>query len=182
MPDEIEHMFLSKDNQLIRVRALRPEDAELLVDLFENMGANSRYLRFNLALTDPDPSLVLEEARRMARVKPGRDGAWLAFADLLDRPNAPIGGARYVRLDETTAEAALAVRDDMQNKGIGTGLLTYLTSQAKEAGITRLVATVQRTNRSLLHILHKSPLKVTFEPEGSSTTIVVHLVEPAAVG
>ena len=160
---------------------MQAEDASLLVDLFEHMGSDSRYLRFNLSLTDPDPQLVWEEAVRMAQVDPDRDGAWLAFADLPDRENAPIAGVRYVRISEETAEAALVVRDDMQNKGIGTQLLAFLAERAWEAGIRRLTATIQRANRSLLHILRNSPLEVTFTSEGSYTSIVAELVEPAAV-
>jgi GNAT superfamily N-acetyltransferase len=176
-----EHTFLSKEDHLVRVRPMLPEDAHHLVDLFEHMGADSRYLRFNLSLIDLDSEAVWEGARRLADVDPERDGAWLAFIDLPDQPDAPVAAARYVRLDEETAEAALAVRDDLQNKGIGSKLLSYLADQAREAGIRRLVAIVQRANRSLLHILQNSSFRVTFEPEGSSTTIVAELIEPATV-
>jgi acetyltransferase len=181
MNNSEEHTFWSKDDRLIKVRSMQPEDAGHLVDLFEHMGPDSRYLRFNLPLTNLDPGLIWEEAKRMARVDPEKDGAWLAFTDLPSQPNAPIAGARYIRTDLETAEAALAVRDDMQNKGIGSGLLAYLVDRARENGISCLVATVQRANRSLLHILTNSPLKVTFDSEGSYTTIKAELVEPDTV-
>lgn len=181
MNGDPEHMFFSNEDHLIVVRPLQQTDVHHLVDLFEHMGPDSRYLRFNLSLVDPDPELIWEEARRMAIVDPDKDGAWLAFTDLPDQKNAPIGGVRYVRQDQETAEAALVVRDDMQNKGVGSGLLSFLANRAREAGIRRLVATIQRANRALLHILSNSPLQVTFESEGSYTTIVAELVEPAAI-
>jgi GNAT superfamily N-acetyltransferase len=179
MKDTVEHTFYSEDDHLIKIRALHPEDAHHLVDLFEHMGPDSRYLRFNLPLVDPDPALVWEEAKRLAKVDPGRDGAWLAFTDLPDQKNAPVAVVRFARLNQETAEGALVVRDDMQNQGIGTALLAFLTERAKEAGIVRLVATIQRANRGLLHILRNSPMKVTFDSEGSYTSIVAELVEPA---
>ncbi|MGB3716833.1 MAG: GNAT family N-acetyltransferase [Candidatus Promineifilaceae bacterium] len=181
MNTTIEHSFYSKANHLVKVRPMQPEDAHHLVDLFEHMGPDSRYLRFNLTLTNPDSEAVWERAKRMARVDPERDGAWLAFTDLPDQSDAPVAGARYIRIDQETAEAALAVRDDMQNQGIGSELLAYLAERAREAGIRKMVAIVQGANRSLLHILQNSSLKVTFESEGSYTTIVAELVEPAAV-
>jgi GNAT superfamily N-acetyltransferase len=181
MKTDIEHTFVTKENHLVSVRAMQPEDAHHLVDLFEHMGPDSRYLRFNLALTSPDSEMVWEEAKRMARVDLERDGAWLAFTDLPNQSDAPVASARYVRLDQETAEAALAVRDDMQNMGIGSELLVYLVERAREAGIRRMVATVQRANRSLLHILQNSPLTVNFESEGSYTTIIAELFDPATV-
>ena len=57
-----------EDHLLLYVRALMPDDAPLLVELFEHLGADSRYLRFNVALTNPDPDLVRAEAARMAAV------------------------------------------------------------------------------------------------------------------
>ena len=59
------YSFMTKDGQEVLVRPLEPADAHHLVDLFNHMGPASRYLRFNLALTDPDPDLVWLEAKRL---------------------------------------------------------------------------------------------------------------------
>ncbi len=177
MDQEYVHSFHAKDGQLLQLRPLLPEDAPHLVDLFDHMGPESRFLRFNLALTNPDRALVWSEARRLARIDPEKDGAWLVFADLADQPGTPVGGARYMRLSEDTAEASLAVRDDMQNKGIGTELLKFLVEQARVAGLQKLVATVQRSNRRLFHLLLKSDLHLECESEGGYTTVTAFLTE-----
>ncbi len=169
------HTFHTKDGLLIGISPLKPEDAHHLVNLFEHMGAESRYLRFNLSLSNPDPDLVWREARRLANVDPERDGAWIAFCDLPDQPGAPIGGMRYMRVDKDTAEASRVVRDDMQNKGIGTELLNYLIVQARKAGINRLTAIVQRGNRPLWYLLQKSTLDIDRDSQGSTTTLTAHL-------
>jgi acetyltransferase len=181
MSGEVVHSFYSKDKQRLDIRPLRPEDAPYLVNLFEHMGAESRFLRFNVALTNPDPELVWTEARRLARIDPDKDGAWLVFTDLPDQPDAPVAAARYVRIDPETAEASLAVRDDMQRKGIGTELLRFLAEQARRAGIRRLTATIQRVNRPLFYILQKADLAMEVKSEGSYTTIVVELTAPEKV-
>ncbi len=179
---DFSHSFRTKDGHQIWVRPLEPVDAHYLVDLFDHLGSESRYLRFNLALNNPDPELVWSEARRLAQIDPKRDGAWLAFCDLPTQPGAAVGGARYVRLDETTAEASLAVRDDMQNKGIGIELLRLLVEQARLAGIKKLVASAQRGNRALWHLLERSGLNITYESEGSSTEISAYLSETESLG
>ena len=127
------YSFVTKNRQQITVRPLEPDDAHYLVDLFNHMGPESRYLRFNLALKDPDPQLVWHEARRLTQIDPERDGAWLAFCDLPTQTGVAVGGARYMRLDKETAEASLVVRDDMQNIGIGGELLRFLIEQARFA-------------------------------------------------
>jgi len=174
--DEI-YSFMTKEGLEVLVRPLEPADAHHLVDLFNHMGPESRYLRFNLALRDPDPDLVWLEAKRLAQIDPERDGAWLAFCDLPTQTGAAVGGARYMRLDEDTAEASLAVRDDMQNKGIGGELLLFLIEQARLAGVRKLVATVQRSNRALWQLIKRPGLKITYESEGSSTDITAYLSE-----
>lgn len=181
MDKEVDHTFRTKDGLVLRFRPLTADDARHLVDLFEHMGPESRFLRFNLALPNPDPALIWSEARRLSQVDPERDGAWLVFADLPDQDDAPVAGVRYMRLDEETAEASLAVRDDMQRKGIGGEMLRFLVEQAREAGIRRLVATVQRSNRPLWHLLQSSRLEIEMASEGSLTHIAVELTQPEAL-
>jgi GNAT superfamily N-acetyltransferase len=175
MQDQYVHSFQSKAGMHIKLRPLKPEDAHHLVDLFNHMGPTSRYLRFNLALTNPDPDLVWTEARRLARIDPDRDGAWLAFCELPDQPDAPVAGVRYMRLNGNAAEASLAVRDDMQNQGIGTALLRFLVEEARAAGIEQLVATVQRGNRALWQLLAHADIQIKYESEGGYTTMTADL-------
>jgi RimJ/RimL family protein N-acetyltransferase len=169
------HQFTTRDGQRVWLRPVEKDDARHLVDLFQHMGPESRYLRFNLALDNPDPELVWAEAERLSQIDPETDGAWLAFTDLPDQPDAAVGGARYMGIGHAAAEASLAVRDDMQNKGIGTELLLFLVESARAAGILKLVAIVQRGNRPLWHLLQRSPWLVEYESEGSYSTITVHL-------
>jgi RimJ/RimL family protein N-acetyltransferase len=178
MKNRYVHTFLTKKGQLLKLRPLQAGDAHHLVDLFNHMGPTSRYLRFNLALTNPDPDLVWSEARRLAQIDPEKDGAWLAFCEMGDQPDAPVAGMRYMRVDPQVAEASLAVRDDMQNQGIGAELLKFLVERAWAAGIRELVASAQRGNRPLWRLLDKVPLRMEYESDGGYTTMRAYLVEP----
>jgi acetyltransferase len=173
------HVFVyswrSPQGRLFRVRPLTSADAGCLVDLFEHMGPESRFLRFNLALPDPDPELVWSEAERMAQVDPQRDGAWLVFTDMPGQPGVPVAGARFIRIDDETAEASMAVRDDFQGMGIGTEMLAFLVRQARAAGIRRLVASAQRSNRALWRLVHKSGLPIVMDSQGSLTSLTLDL-------
>ncbi|MCI0393345.1 MAG: GNAT family N-acetyltransferase [Chloroflexi bacterium] len=169
------HTFRAKNGLLIRLRPLTPADVPHLVNLFEHLGPDSRLMRFNLSLENPDPELVQAEARRLAQVDPENDGAWLAFADLPGQPNTPVAGVRYVGVEPGVAEAALAVRDDLQSQGIGTELLRFLVEQARAAGVRKLTGLIRRSNQALWRILQKTSLPVTRHSEGPYTTIEVAL-------
>lgn len=140
------------------VRPLCLEDAPYLTDLFAHLGPESRYLRFNQALSNPDPALVQAEARRLARVDPEEGAAWLAFADLPGEPHAPLAGARFIRTGPGVAEASIAVRDDAQRQGIGAVMLDLLVREARRAGIHTLTAVIQYSNNGIWRLLKQSGL------------------------
>lgn len=167
--------FQTKDGMDVNVRPMQPEDTGHLVDIFENMGLESRYTRFNLAMPIPNPEAVKREAAEMADFERPENDGWLAFADLPGKPDTPVAGIRYVYTGPGEAELALSVRDDMQNKGIGTALVAFLFEQAKQAGITRLIGVAQRNNRPLTEILKKSPYPIERIPDGSYVHLIVSL-------
>ncbi len=54
-----------------------------------------------------------------------------------------------------TAEVALVVRDDHQDKGVGTELLSYLTQLAQRQGLLGFTAEVLFENAPMLHLFEK---------------------------
>jgi len=172
---EMDRFFKTKDGQEIGVRHLRFDDAVYLVDIFENMSSDSRYRRFHQPADNMHPGRIWREAETIAHLGASRQEGLLAFADLPNRPNAPVAAARYVCLGDGCAEAAVSVRDDMQGKGIGTQLLVMLTEEAHEHGIQKLVADVMNNNRAILAILWKLPFVVTRQPDGLYSTLIIDL-------
>ncbi len=63
--------------------------------------------------------------------------------------------------DSLTAEVAFAVRDDYQNNGIGTELLTYLTTYARREGFHGFTAEVLVENKPMLHVFEKMGEDIT---------------------
>jgi GNAT superfamily N-acetyltransferase len=139
------------------------------------MSQESRYSRFNLPLEDPDPGKIIQEAAEMVDLQRPESDGWLAFADLPDNPETPVGGVRYLHTGDGEAEISITVRDDMQNRGIGTALMAFLFEQAKKSGIHKLVALVQRNNRPLWEMLKKCPLPIKRTPDGSFVHLEVEL-------
>ncbi len=173
--DTQRYIFYSKTNIPVFVRHIEPDDALFLVEIFANMGSESRYRRFLQPLDDPDPERVWLEAERISHTAAEEGGGLIAFVDLVDFPNSPIAAARYVKLDEKTAEIALSVRDDWQQVGVGKQLLRLLMCEAYEMGLTKLVGTMQNRNDAMWHILKQMPFPVSRTPDGVVSEIEVVL-------
>jgi ribosomal protein S18 acetylase RimI-like enzyme len=91
-----------------------------------------------------------------------------------------LGVARYDRVPGTaTAEVAVAVVDDVQRQGVGSGLLGLLVQVARDHGIDELTLIVLPENQSMLGLLrrlgwiHRAVLRggvyeITFGPQAPS--------------
>lgn len=157
--------FRARDGRLVRVRPVRPEDSPLLVEVFDNLSPQSRYLRFNRALAAPDPARVEHVAQELATWEETRGAAWLALVETATGL-LPVAVARYSLIPPAMAEAAIAVRDDFQHLGIGSHLLFYLAAQAQAAGIRKLTALVRADNHVLLRVLGHAPYPLARVEQG----------------
>jgi GNAT superfamily N-acetyltransferase len=89
--------------------------------------------------------------------------------------NYIISVGRYY-LDQSTnmAEIAFIVRDNYQQKGIGTFLLQYLIEIAKKRGIKGFKAEILTENMVMLHVIHKCgyPVQSKLEDDSYSISII----------
>jgi acetyltransferase len=170
-------VFKTKTGLPIHVRPMLPQDAPYLVDLFENMSAQSRYQRFLQSVDQIGMERIWTEAENIAHGATGDPHGWVAFGDLAERAEAPVAAVRYVKLSATQAEMAVSVRDDMQNIGIGAYLLRLLIADAAENGIDQLVGVVGNDNTAMWLILKKLGYRLEQRAEGSYSLIALHINE-----
>jgi GNAT superfamily N-acetyltransferase len=69
-------------------------------------------------------------------------------------------GRYYLDQKTNRAEVAFVVRDDWQNRGIGSFILRHLVNIAKRSGIAGFTAEVLRDNRVMQTVFNHSGLKV----------------------
>lgn len=152
------------DGTVVRLRLVRPDDKATLRAGFERWSPASRYARF-LA---PKQSLSDDELRYLCDVdhedhlaigaERDTDADELGIADELGRANEPPRGlaiARFIRLADhpDTAEAAIAVADEAQNRGLGKLLFLRLVAAAAERGIARFRCEVLASNAGMVALL-----------------------------
>ena len=152
------------DGTPVRLRLVRPEDKELLRTGFERWSPASRYARF-LA---PKQSLSDDELRYLCEVDHEDHVAIGAVLDsndddaALEPAIAPVGLAigRFIRLADRpdTAEAAIAVADEVQHRGLGKLLLLRLVAAAAERGIAQFRCEILGSNAGMVALLSEIAL------------------------
>lgn len=136
----------------VMLRALRPSDADELEAGFEQLSADSRYLRFFTPLDTLNDRMV----ERF--VNPDQvDHVALGAMDPSTELPEGIGVARAFRLqdDSAVAEFAVAVIDDYHSQGLGSLLLDALGVACARVGITTMTAEVLSTNTPMLSLVDR---------------------------
>jgi acetyl coenzyme A synthetase (ADP forming)-like protein len=104
------------------------------------------------------------------RLRPPRPEDEAALVDFFRERVVAVGN--YVRLrDPAAAEAAFAVADAYQRRGIGTRLVEQLAHRASEQGIERLVAEVLAENRDMLGVFEGLGFELSRELAGGEIEI-----------
>lgn len=149
MPDE--HPAILKDGTRVIVRPIRPEDKEALARGLDQLSAESRYRRFLRPMT----SLSQRELAYLTEIDYTNHFAWVAVANTKDQEG--LGVARYIRdaKHPEVAEAAVAVVDDYQGRGLGSILMRLLVATALENGVHTFRGWVLGDNLEVLRPLER---------------------------
>jgi acetyl coenzyme A synthetase (ADP forming)-like protein len=146
-----------RDGSTLRLRAPARDDADALAAFFNRLSERSFYLRFH-GVRRVDDGLVRHF------LEPDWQDRGVLIGELGDQI---VAVAEYMRLrDESAAEAAFAVADELQGRGIGTRLVERLAALAAEQGIKGFVAEVMTENRAMLGVFEGAGLEVTRELDG----------------
>ena len=154
------------DGTVISLRALRPDDAADVVDLYDSLTDEERYFRF---LT-MHPAHLADWAKSLTQSKAGQYSIGAFQAGKL------LGVANYVAcLTPDDAEVAVVVAHSEHLRGVGTALLRRLGQIAKDNGIHRFVADVLWENHLMLQVLGDAEWPSVRRLDGSVLHVTVDL-------
>jgi acetyl coenzyme A synthetase (ADP forming)-like protein len=167
-PSTYEAYGLLRDGGSIRIRAMRPDDKERLRDHFASLSPQSIYQRF----FTPKRELTDEDLRELTDLDFDERVALVATLAKGER-ELIVGVGRYVVTDPVNrrAEAAFAVSDEHQGRGIGTLLLEHLAIIGRSSGVTEFVADTLWQNTQMLAVFRDSGFEMTRSTDGG----VVHV-------
>lgn len=150
-PAHLETLRTTAKGLTILLRPVKLSDEPLLKDFFNFLSDQSLYRRFISMRQDmPHERLqefvVIDYTKEMVILATVREG----------EVEKVVGVGQYgINEENRTAEVALVVKDEYQNKGIGWELLSYLTYLAKREGLLGFTAEVLVENKPMLHLFEK---------------------------
>jgi len=161
-----------RDGTTITLRALVPQDRELIAGAFERLSPRSRYLRF----FSPIPRLTKGMLDSLMDVDHRRHVALIAVHD-----ETCIAVVRYVvdRNDPTVADFAITVIDEHQGRGLGRALTTAIAHLAHARGIRRLTLDIHPENRVMQRLARSLGAQLRLNDGAFSGTLRLPLAGPA---
>jgi GNAT superfamily N-acetyltransferase len=152
--------------KVVTVRPLANGDTTMVESLLDRLSPVSRQRRYHAA----KPRLTPGELALLARVDPDSH----VLVAHVDGDELPAGMARLVRdaSDRTAGELAFEVADRYQGHGLGKLLVELLLADARAAGVQRVEAWVQTSNRPALGLLRRVLRRPTVCVEGAETLVV----------
>ena len=170
-PGPLVRDVLIRDGSALRLQAPTPIDFDDIKLFFDELSAESRYLRFH--------GVGASDIAARSAVQAQGDDRVTLIARFGGRVVAVAGfeGLREPRV----AEVAFAVADDFQNRGVGMRMLEQLAEIAAERGIKRFDAEVLFSNGAMLRVFEDAGYAVRRASSFGEVTVSLDITPSEAV-
>lgn len=168
-PNQYTAPYRLADGTELTVRAIRPEDEPLIVELHASLSEHTIRMRFFSMVK----RLTHESLIRLCYLDYDREMALAAIHHDAKGPHI-VGVSRYYLDPETrAAEFAVVVSDAWQGRGLGRHLMDRLIGVARQNGVRQLVGSVLADNQPMLELSRE--LGFTEQPGAESGVVEVAL-------
>ena len=170
-PAQYELCTTSSSGRRMLIRPIRPEDADLFVELFQSLSPSTVYFRFFQHINTLSPEMLsiltqIDYDRHMA----------LVAIDLSGDREKMLGVARIIAdPDISHCEFSIVVGDQWQGQGIGAQLLIYLLKVAKEQGAGNIWGTVLPENTNMLRLARKLKFETKYDRDENAYQLHIDL-------
>jgi acyl-CoA hydrolase/GNAT superfamily N-acetyltransferase len=151
-PEGLETYRTTKTGLEIFLRPVKISDEPLLKDFFYSLSDKSLYRRF----MSPRKDIPHQQLQEFVVIDYSKEMVILASLKTTGEKEEVVGLGQYSISEEThMAEVGFTVKDEYQNRGIGTELISYLTLLAKKQGLLGFMAETLMENTAMLHLFEK---------------------------
>lgn len=150
-----------RDGRTVHVRAIRPEDEAEILQAFDRMSDDARYMRFMRSVREPN----VERLRKALASVPEAGIGIVATVPAADGFDI-VGSAIYViGNDRTTCEFAINVGSAFGGVGLARTLMTALIDSASRHGLAEMDGFVLAANQPMLRLARRLGFSVTSDPD-----------------
>ena len=168
-PVHLVEEWILPDGQVVTIRPIRPEDAELEKAFVNRMSDESKYFRFMDTIRELTQSMLV----RFTQIDYDREMAFIAVTEE-NGEEIQVGVSRYVlNPDGETVEFALAVSDDWQKQSVGRKLMTVLIDCARAKGYRAVVGDVLALNGKMFKLMTSLGFTIHPHPDDPSVKRVI---------
>ncbi len=130
-PSHLTTKWRSREGQVITIRPIKPEDADLEQEFVRNLSPETKYFRFMNTLRELSHAQLV----RLTQIDYDREMAFIALVEEGGK-ETEIGVARYAtNPDGESCEFAIVVADAWQGRGVARRLMGVLIDAARAAGL-----------------------------------------------
>ncbi|MBN2342356.1 MAG: GNAT family N-acetyltransferase [Deltaproteobacteria bacterium] len=162
-PKDYNTVHIMDDGTMLSFRAMHPTDEPRLTDLIHALSKETMYYRFMHQMK----TVERKEIQNFVYINHRTDVAIVATLPEAHGDEIVAIGRYYLDQSTNKAELAFVVRDEWQNKGIGSALFKHLSLIAIRNGIAGFTAEVLRENIAMQSVINKSEFDVTSKPSGN---------------
>lgn len=160
-PEDLEIEKKTKTGLDVLLRPVRISDEPLIREFFYSLSDESMYQRFMTARK----GIPHERLQSFVAIDHTRNKVILATLNI-DGKERIVGLGQYgLNSDLQTADLALAVRDDYHDQGIGSELMSYLTTLASRQGLIGFTGDALAKNQPIFALIRKMGFDVKMENE-----------------
>lgn len=140
------------------VRPIRPDDAQMLQTLVQELSPESRFFRFASHFQQLPPSMLarftlIDYDREMALVAVQKERTAGADGEFVETERI-VGVSRYItNPDQTSCEFSLLVADSLKGMGLGSRLMESIIDVAREKGLAEIEGLVLSNNAGMLRLM-----------------------------
>jgi acetyltransferase len=150
-----------RNGRVVHVRAIVPSDEEEILQAFERLGSQSRYMRFMHTVREANRKRLREalcsfpeKGLAIAATVPAEDGIDI------------VGTATFI-LDPggQSCEFAISITDAWGGAGLGSALMTALIEAARRRGLREMAGFVLAENQPMLRLAQRLGFAILRDPE-----------------
>ncbi len=159
-----------RDGRALHIRAMQMADEAELLQAFERLSPDARYMRFMRAVREPN----LERLRKAIASFPESGLAIVATVPAADGFDIVGSSIFVIGSDPATCEFAMTIAADYSGVRLGRTLLTALIDAARRRGLREMEGFVLTENIAMLRLAARVGFSVSPDPE-DPTMRICHL-------